>query len=54
MVNADYLDEAHRLFDDVHVNVVTSHRLLGGVVGECSECIQFVSGRVEEWSQMVE
>ena len=54
VVNADYLDDAHNLFDDLHVNVVTSHRLLGGVVGETSECMQFVSSRVEEWSQLIE
>lgn len=54
MVKADFLDEAHDLFDDLKVNVVTSHRLLGGVVGESSECLQYVKGRVEDWSFMVE
>ena len=53
-VSTNYIDEAHSLFDDLHVNVVTSHRLLGGVVGESSECLQFVSDLVEEWSHMVE
>lgn len=49
VVNTNYLDEAYSLFDDLNVNVVTSHRLLGGVVGESSE-----RDSIEEWSCMVE
>ena len=43
VVNANFPDEAQSLFDDLHVNIVTSQRLLGSVVGESSECLQFVN-----------
>ena len=54
VVNTNYLDEAHSPFDDPNMNVVTSHRLLGGVVGESSECLQLIRDSIEEWSCMVE
>uniref|UniRef100_A0A1X7SXG4 Reverse transcriptase domain-containing protein n=1 Tax=Amphimedon queenslandica TaxID=400682 RepID=A0A1X7SXG4_AMPQE len=47
-------DHATALFEDYGVNVVTSRRFLGGVIGSTTERDLFVSHKVEEWSHTVE
>lgn len=54
VVSKDYLQQVHSLFDSLEVNVVTSKRLLGGVVGSSSEKYQFVKDFVWEWTQLLD
>ena len=48
------MEEVHSLFDPLGVNVVLSHKLLGGVVGSPSENNHFVKESVHEWVQVAD
>ena len=54
VVKENFMEEAHSLFDPLGVNIVLSHKLLGGVVGNPSENNQFVKESVHEWVQIVD
>ena len=54
VVSPDHLTAASDLFDSYGVTVTTSHRLLGGVVGDQSGSAEYVKGRVTEWSMIIE
>ena len=50
VVSSKFLADAHRIFDGVRINIKTSHRLLGGVVGDRAGCEYFMKDRIQEWS----
>ena len=54
VVNKDSVLEAHQVFDLIGVRIVTSHRLLGGVIGDPGGVDSFGQERLYEWSTLVE
>ncbi len=42
VVSENLLSEAHKLFDGLGVSIVTSHRLLGGVIGTDEERLHYM------------
>ena len=54
VVHPDHLSSAQSLFDAYGVRVLTSHRLLGGVVGDKDGLMSYVTGRVNSWISIVE
>ena len=54
VVNPDHLDSAREMFNGFGVQVKTSHRLLGGVVGDQTGMLSYVEECVEEWIRIIE
>jgi hypothetical protein len=54
VVTSDYFSEATQLFDSIGVHVKTSHRLLGGVIGDTDGIESFVTNKVGEWCNLVD
>ena len=54
VVSRDHLADARELFINYGVTVTTSHRLLGGVIGDQPGSVAFVEGRVSEWLAVIE
>ena len=54
VVHENFLSEAKSVFEGTGVNVVMSHRLLGGVIGSRSGKLSFIEERVKKWSKQVE
>ena len=48
-VNESFISFAKSLFDDIGIKVVTSERVLGGVIGERSGRDLFVVGKLQKW-----
>uniref|UniRef100_A0A1X7U925 Reverse transcriptase domain-containing protein n=1 Tax=Amphimedon queenslandica TaxID=400682 RepID=A0A1X7U925_AMPQE len=53
VVNERSIERARILFSPLGVNVVTSHRFLGGVVGDREGQTGFIKSRVEKWSHIL-
>ena len=54
VVSRDRLVDARELFINYGVTVTTSHRLLGGVIGDQPGSVAFIEGRVSEWLAVIE
>uniref|UniRef100_A0A1X7VKB1 Uncharacterized protein n=1 Tax=Amphimedon queenslandica TaxID=400682 RepID=A0A1X7VKB1_AMPQE len=54
LVHEDHHLSARDLFETYGVRIVTSHRLLGGVVGDHEGLLSYVTGSVNEWTSIVE
>ena len=54
VVKESMIDTASSLFANTGINIVTSCRFLGGVIGDQSGKMSFVSNKVDEWSRYVD
>ena len=54
VVSSKFLADAHRIFDGVGVNIKTSHRFLGGVIGDRAGCESFVKDHIQDWMFQVD
>ena len=54
VVSDSYLSKAHEVFEKFGVQVVTSHRLLGGVVGVEEGKTDFVKGMMNDWIHLID
>eukprot|EP00919_Chromeraceae_sp_WS-2016_P006955 GHVR01016272.1.p1 GENE.GHVR01016272.1~~GHVR01016272.1.p1 ORF type:complete len:413 (+),score=49.68 GHVR01016272.1:216-1454(+) len=54
VVHHTYVAEAERLFAGTGVTVVTHHRILGGVLGDDSECERYVKQKVQHWDDALQ
>ena len=53
VVNERSIERANALFGPLGVKVVTSHRFLGGVIGDNEGQMEFLRSRVKEWSHIL-
>ena len=51
VIDSQYLQEAHRLFDNFGVKVVEGHRFLGGFVGSEMGKSTFTLKKIHEWEE---
>ena len=54
VVKESMIDTASSLFANTGINIVTSCRFLGGVIGDQSGKMSFFSNKVDEWSRYVD
>ena len=54
VVSSDYLSLAHQIFDSFGVRITTSHRLLGGVIGDHDGISSYLECCVNEWYSLVD
>lgn len=47
------IERANALFSPLGVKVVTSHRFLGGVIGDNEGQMEFLRSRFKEWSHIL-
>ena len=48
VMSNNFLADAHRTFDGIGVNIKTSHRLLGGVIGDRAGCESYVKDCIQK------
>ena len=54
VVNRDHIPLAHQIFDSFGVEITTSHRLLGGVVGDVDSVSSHIEHCVNDWLSLVD
>ena len=54
VVNRDHIPLAHQIFDSFGVEITTSHRLLGGVVGDVDGVSSHIEHCVNDWLSLVD
>ena len=54
VVNQDHFSEACEMFSSLGVKVETSHRLLGGVVGDHTGTVKYIEECVDEWTKVIQ
>lgn len=53
IVKESMMTQAKSSFDELGINVVTSHRFLGGVIGDLTGKDKFVDTKVSDWCRYV-
>ena len=49
VVDVEHVSEAEEVFSGLGINIVCSHRLLGGITGSFPGNTEFVEGLVKNW-----
>ena len=49
VVDDSFVNEAETLFDDCGIQVVSSRRFLGGMIGDSNDEIRFIDSKVDDW-----
>ena len=53
IVHPDHIKEAEVIFQDLHLNIVTGHRFLGGFIGSYDDIQSWLMAKIDTWVQSV-